>query len=134
MTDNDIIKAETLTSGEINKNKIKAIYPHITVSGSIDKPCYNIDWYDIKKQTMYRGFSSYKLPLVYKWLQEEFEVVEADIDNLINRQKAELERLERSAKQWEETARELFIIKENTRTEAVNEFAERLTYHTSTTL
>ena len=127
MTDNEIIEAETLTSGEINKNKIKAIYPHITVSGSIDKPYYNIDWYDIKKQTMYRGFSSYKLPLVYKWLQEEFEVVEADIDDLINRQKAEIERLKRNIELLaickkdlpEQTAKAI-------KAEAVKEFAERL--------
>lgn len=102
MTDN------TLTSNEIkdSKQKVKAIYPHITVSGTVDKPCYNIDWYDIEKQTMYRGFSSYKLPLVYEWLQEEFEEVEADIDDLINRPKAEIERLERHTEMYHEVKAE----------------------------
>lgn len=90
MTDNEIIKS---ADNETVKQRVKAIYPHIMVSGAIDKPYYNIDWYDIEKNTMYRGFSSYNLELVYKWLEEEFEVVEADIDDLINRQKAEIEAL-----------------------------------------
>ena len=99
---------KTFASDEIkdSKQKVKAIYPHITVGGTIDKPCYNIDWYDIEKQTMYRGFSSYKFPLVYKWLQEEFEVIEADIDDLINRQKAEIERLRNSRDIWKRIAQD----------------------------
>lgn len=75
------------------KQKIKAIYPHIVVGGDIDKPCYNIHWYDIEQKTMICGFSSYKLELVRKWLEEEFEVVERDIDNLIKSQETEIERL-----------------------------------------
>ena len=78
-------------TNEIVEGKIKAIYPHITVTGDVDKPYYNIDWYDIKKKTMYRGYSSYDLKLVKKWLQEDFEVVENDIADLINRQQAEIE-------------------------------------------
>lgn len=91
MTDNEIIKS---ADNETVKQRIKAIYPHITVSGAVDKPYYNIDWYDIEKQTMYRGWSSYNLELVRKWLEEEFEAVEADIDDLINRQKARIKELE----------------------------------------
>ena len=94
MTDNCNVKA----ASENTCNKIKAIYPHITVSGDVDKPYYSIDWYDIEKQTMYRGYSSYNLPLVRKWLQENFEVVEVDIDDLINRQKAENEALKAEEK------------------------------------
>ncbi len=73
------------------KEKIKAIYPHIVVSGDIDKPCYNIHWYDIEQKTMICGFGSYNLEFVRKWLQEEFEIVESDIDNLINRQQKQLD-------------------------------------------
>jgi hypothetical protein len=88
---------------ENTKQKVKAIYPHIVVGGDIDKPCYNIHWYDIEQKTMICGFSSYKLELVRKWLEEEFEVVEEDIDNLIKSQEAEIERLQNAYKQcaWE---------------------------------
>lgn len=78
---------------ENTKQKIKAIYPHIVVGGDIDKPCYTIHWYDIEQKTMICGFGSYKLELVRKWLEEEFEVVEEDIDNLIKSQEAEIEKL-----------------------------------------
>lgn len=71
---------------ENTKQKIKAIYPHIVVGGDIDKPCYTIHWYDIEQKTMICGFGSYKLEFVRKWLEEEFEVVEKDIDGLLNRQ------------------------------------------------
>lgn len=75
------------------KEKIKAIYPHIVVGGKIDKPCFSIHWYDVKKKEMYIGYSSYNLNYVREWLKENFEIVEPEIDNLINRQKAEIERL-----------------------------------------
>ena len=74
------------TNEENTKQKIKAIYPHIVVTGTIDKPCYNIHWYDIEQKTMICGFGSYKLEFVRKWLEEEFVVVEKDIDGLLNRQ------------------------------------------------
>jgi hypothetical protein len=82
-----------LTDKEIVKEKIKAMYPHIVVGGDIDKPCYSIHWYDIEQKKMICGFASYKLEFVRKWLEEEFEVVERDIDDLLNRQQAEIERL-----------------------------------------
>lgn len=52
--------------------------------------------------------------------------IEYDALDLIKRQQAEIERLECSAKDWEETARQLFISRENIKAEAVKEFAERL--------
>lgn len=82
-----------MTDKENTKVKIKAIYPHIVVGGDIDKPCYIIHWYDIEQKTMICGFGSYKLELVRKWLEEEFEVVERDIDNLIKSQETEIEKL-----------------------------------------
>ena len=90
MTDNEIIKTNESNS-VIPKEKIKAIYPHIVVSGK--KPYYSIHWYDVKQQKMICGFSSYKLNLVRKWLQEEFEVLYDDIENLIDRQQAEIQRI-----------------------------------------
>ena len=116
MTDNEIMKS---ADNEIVKQKIKAIYPHITVSGAVDKPYYNIDWYDVEKKAMYRGCSSYNLELVHKWLEEEFEVVEADIDDFLNRQKAEIERLNNTIYTFEKHF-------EFVKAEAVRKFAERL--------
>ena len=97
LTDNEIIKA--LENTEVKKiKKIKAIYPHIVVGGTADKPCYSIDWYNIETKTMHTGYSSYNLKFVQEWLKEYFEVVEDDIENLINRPKAEIERLKAEIK------------------------------------
>lgn len=84
-----------MTDKDIIKQKTKAIYPHIVVGGDIDKPCYTIHWYDIEQKTMICGFGSYKLELVRKWLEEEFEVVERDIDNLIKSQETEIKELKK---------------------------------------
>ncbi len=115
MTDIKDIKTSAIDFSE----KVKAIYPHITVTGDVDKPYYNIDWYDIEKKTMYRGYSSYKLELVRKWLQEEFEVVEEDIDDLINRQKAEIE-------EYQKHIDNDIIYVNRVKAEAYKEFAEKL--------
>ena len=116
MTDISIMKS---ADSETIKQRVKAIYPHIVVSGDIDKPYYSIHWYDIEKEEMYCGFSSYKLELVRKWLEEEFEVVEADIDNLINRLKANAEGLTNAVKYLNEQV-------SSAKAEAIKEFAERL--------
>ncbi len=125
MTDNNITKVnecKTLAEGE----KIKAIYPHIVVSGDINEPYYSIHWYDIEQKTMICGYGSYKLAFVKKWLQEDFEVVEGDIDNLINRQKAEIETLERKLYDEGEALLALNHQLLTVKAETSKEFAKRL--------
>ena len=115
------------------KDKIKAIYPHIVVGGKIDKPCFSIHWYDVKKKEMYIGYSSYNLNYVREWLKENFEIVEPEIDNLLKRQKTEIERLEKARQrqaylscnirgQKYELMNRISAVKN----EAYKEFAERL--------
>lgn len=106
------------------KDKIKAIYPHIVVGGKIDKPCFSIHWYDVKKKEMYIGYSSYNLNYVREWLKENFEIVEPEIDNLINRQKAEIEKLKGST--IVSNIMESQRIKREAKAEAYKEFATQL--------
>ena len=116
---------EQKTSEEIGfeHEKIKAIHPHIVVGGKIDNPCYSIEWYDIEKQSMYLGYSSFRLEYVQQWLNEDFDVVDTDIENLINRQKAEIERLKAEIKFSDYLEYETI---NQIKTEAYKEFAERL--------
>lgn len=122
--------AEPMTDKEIIKKKIKAIYPHIVVSGDVDKPYYSIHWYDIEKKTMICGYSSYNLEFVRKWLQEEFEVIESDIDNLINQQEADIERLQEEVRNKDSAMLEIFEIKrffeQIASVKSIKEFADRL--------
>ena len=65
----------TLKSGNVEINKIKAIRPQIIVTGTVEKPYYEILYYDISDKTWHIGYSSYNLANVIKWKEECFEVV-----------------------------------------------------------
>lgn len=70
--------------------KIKAIYPHIVVTGDAEKPYYSIQWYDIEKREMNDGYASYNLRYVKKWLKERFEEV-SDIEDFLSKRQSEIE-------------------------------------------
>lgn len=59
------------------KDKIKTNFAKIFVSGSAEKPYYNILYFDPVDKNYHVGFGSFYLPYVFKWLSEEFEI-EAD--------------------------------------------------------
>ena len=60
-----------------NKNKIKTNFAKIFVSGTPDRPYFNILYFDPEGQDYHIGFSSYCLEYVFKWLLEEFEIEDA---------------------------------------------------------
>lgn len=121
-SENKTNPCDSLTSS----GKIKAIYPHIVVTGDIDKPYYSIHWYDIKQKTMICGYGSYDLKLVRKWLQEDFEVVDDDIDNYSNQLQAENESLNSRIFVLNDTNKKLMDSQEIYWQNKVKEFAERL--------
>ena len=61
--------------------KIKAINPHIVVTGKPDKPLYNICYYDMADDMWHMGYSSYELKFVFEWLNAYFEVVDCSIED-----------------------------------------------------
>ena len=60
-----------------HKNKIKTNFAKIFVSGTPDRPYFNILYFDPGDQDYHVGFSSYCLEYVFKWLSEEFEIKDA---------------------------------------------------------
>ena len=62
-------------SAEVKMEKIKAIRPQIIVTGTVDKPYYEILYYDTSDNVWHIGYSSYILANVIKWKEECFEVV-----------------------------------------------------------
>lgn len=60
-----------------HKNKIKTNFAKIFVSGTPDRPYFNILYFDSEDQDYHIGFSSYCLEYVFKWLSEEFEIENA---------------------------------------------------------
>lgn len=57
-------------------DKIKTHFAQITVCGTLEKPYYNILYFDTTDRTYHVGFGSYFLGNVFRWLAEEFEIVE----------------------------------------------------------
>lgn len=57
-----------------HKDKIKTSFAKIFVSGTPDRPYFNILYFDPVDQDYHVGFSSYCLEYVFKWLSEEFEI------------------------------------------------------------
>ena len=57
--------------------KIKTHFAKIIVEGTAKKPYYDILYFDPKDRTYHIGFGSFCLEYVFKWLSEEFEIVES---------------------------------------------------------
>ena len=61
-----------------NSAKIKTPFAKIFVSGTVDKPYYEILYLDTSDGTYHIGFGSYCVEYVFKWLSEEFEIIETE--------------------------------------------------------
>lgn len=60
--------------------KIKAINPQIVVHGTPEKPYYEISYYDTGDNQWHIGYSSYDLQTVKEYLENCFEIIEADVE------------------------------------------------------
>lgn len=59
--------------------KIRAINPQIIVTGEVDKPYYQIQYYDTADNKWHIGYGSYFYSYVREWLEECFDIVKSDI-------------------------------------------------------
>lgn len=66
-----------------HKDKIKTSFAKIFVSGTPDRPYFNILYFDPVDQDYHVGFSSYCLEYVFKWLSEEFEIEEVSSADVV---------------------------------------------------
>lgn len=60
--------------------KVKAINPQIVVHGTLEKPYYEISYYDTTDNQWHIGYSSYDLYIVKEYLDNYFEIIEADVE------------------------------------------------------
>lgn len=83
----EYIEREALNADgcEEHKNKIKTHFAQIIVGGNVEKPCYNILYFDPTDREYHIGFGSFYLKYVFEWLEEEFEIVEdaADVEEVV---------------------------------------------------
>lgn len=57
--------------------KIKTHFAKIIVEGTAEKPYYEIMYFDNTDGQYHIGFGSFSIEFVFKWLSEEFEIVDA---------------------------------------------------------
>ena len=87
----DVLKFTTGTEGQVDRmsddliseqalhqkiDKIKVSSAEIVVHGTKEKPYYEIKYFDLSDNEMHIGFSSYKLDVVFGYLEKYFEIVE----------------------------------------------------------
>ena len=74
----EYIKRVVSNADSCDGNKIKTHFAQIIVHGKAGKPYYEILYFDTEDRTYHIGFGSYCLDYVFKWLSNEFEIVEAE--------------------------------------------------------
>lgn len=76
MAEKRLIDANAENADRCETAKIKTHFAKIFVGGTAEKPCYNILYFDPTDREYHIGFSSFKLDFVFKWLLEEFEIID----------------------------------------------------------
>ncbi len=71
-----LIDATATNADSLKPPKMKTHFAKIFVGGTAEKPCYNIIYFDPTDREYHIGFSSFTLAFVFKWLAEEFEIVD----------------------------------------------------------
>lgn len=67
--------------------KIRTNFAKIIVSGTCEKPYYEIMYFDHPKNELCIGYSSYNLEYVFRWLEDIFEVVEEKKETMESKNK-----------------------------------------------
>lgn len=68
----DLISKEVLHQ-KIDKIKVSSV--EIVVHGTKEKPYYEIEYFDLSDNETHIGYSSYKLDIVFEYLEKYFDIV-----------------------------------------------------------
>ena len=60
--------------------KVNAINPEIVVHGTLEKPYYEVQYYNVDDNAWHIGYSSYDLSIVCGYIRDYFNIVEQDAD------------------------------------------------------
>lgn len=70
----DLISNEMFEEEKVDK--VRTSSAEIVVHGTKEKPYYEIEYFDLSDNEMHVGFSSYKLDVVFGYLEKYFEVMD----------------------------------------------------------
>lgn len=74
--EDEVDDMEEEVKGEPTKPKRRTHFARIIVEGTAKKPYYNILYFDPTDNEYHIGYGTYSLNYVFKWLKEEFEIVD----------------------------------------------------------
>lgn len=92
-------------------NKIKTHFAKIFVGGTVEKPCYNILYFDPIDKEYHIGFSSFCLEYVFKWLSEEFEIIDDAAVDAVQKEAMTLQRAIKMLETEYERAKKLDFVR-----------------------
>lgn len=70
----DLISNEMFEEEKVDK--VRTSSAEIVVHGTKEKPYYEIEYFDLSDNEMHVGFSSYKLDVVFGYLEKYFEIMD----------------------------------------------------------
>lgn len=70
---NDLISLKAVI--EENVDKVRVSSAEIVVHGTKENPYYEIEYFDLSDNEIHIGFSSYKLDVVFEYLEKYFDIV-----------------------------------------------------------
>ena len=73
---NDLISLKAVI--EENVDKVRVSSAEIVVHGTKENPYYEIEYFDLSDNEIHIGFSSYKLDVVFGYLEKYFEIVDEE--------------------------------------------------------
>lgn len=103
-----LIDANVTNADSCETTKIKTHFAKIFVGGTIEKPYYNILYFDPTDREYHIGFGPFILEYVFKWLAEEFEIIDepttVDAVEVVHGRWVEKIKDERFGEEWDEIA------------------------------
>lgn len=69
------IMDDAVRQNERGHEKIRTHFAHVFVEKHMGELYYSIIWYDEEEDVYFIGYSSYHPEFVFKWLEENFEII-----------------------------------------------------------
>ena len=120
---NDLISWKAVI--EENVDKVRVSSAEIVVHGTKENPYYEIEYFDLSDNEIHIGFSSYKLDVVFEYLEKYFDIVNEEnksdqvqdyhSDDLISR-KAVIKAVDRHTREDETLDDDISVILEEVKT------------------
>lgn len=106
-----LFDANVTNADSCETTKIKTHFAKIFVGGTAEKPCFHILYFDPTDREYHIGFGSFSLEYVFKWLSEEFEIIDDDAVDVVQKEAMTLQRAIKMLENEYERAKKLGFVR-----------------------